>query len=277
MADLPLLLEPAALAAQLPFAAADKILIVEQAKAEAFLENHIPGSVWLDFKKLQCVGQPAPGKLPPLEQLSAAFSDIGLTPDTHVICSDDEGGGWAGRMIWVLDCLGHSKYSYLNGGLVAWLQEGLPTESGAVQPLTSQYQAQLVNSDCTLTKEQILQRLGQSDFAVWDARSHAEYTGEKAVSQRGGHIPGAVNYEWTLGMDKARGLKINELEGFRTLLSGLGIDDSKEIATHCQTHHRSGFTYLVGKILGLNIKGYAGSWSEWGNDPATPVNTGEQP
>jgi thiosulfate/3-mercaptopyruvate sulfurtransferase len=97
------------------------------------------------------------------------------------------------------------------------------------------------------------------------------------ISARGGHIPGAVNYEWTLGMNKARGLRINDLETFRSLLNDLGIDATKEVATHCQTHHRSGFTYLVGKILGLNIKGYAGSWSEWGNDPATPVTTGEQP
>ncbi|WP_430460183.1 sulfurtransferase [Thalassolituus sp. LLYu03] len=277
MAALPLLLEPQALAALLPIKADDNLLIVEQAGRENYLKNHIPGSVWLDFKQLQCVGQPAPGKLPALEHLSRVFSELGLTPDTHVICSDDEGGGWAGRLIWVLDCLGHTNYSYVNGGLVAWLADGLATEEGDVTATPSSYQAELVNEDCSLTKEQILARIGQPDFAVWDARSAGEYTGEKVISQRGGHIPGAVNYEWTLGMDKARGLRIKDLSAFRELLSGMGIDDSKEIATHCQTHHRSGFTYLVGKILGLNIKGYAGSWSEWGNDPATPVTTGNQP
>jgi len=277
MADLPLLLEPAELAAKLPFAADDNVLIIEQAKLETLVENHIPGSVYLDFKKLQRTGQPVPGLLPSEEALSAVFSELGLTPDTHVICSDDEGGGWAGRLIWALDCLGHTKYSYLNGGLVAWLDEGLPTEAGEVATSSSDYRANVVNHDCTLTKEQVLARIGQPDFAIWDARSAGEYTGEKVISQRGGHIPGAVNYEWTLGMDKARGLRINNLDEFRALLKDMGIDESKEIATHCQTHHRSGFTYLVGKILGLNIKGYAGSWSEWGNDPATPVNTGNQP
>ncbi|MHA5861605.1 rhodanese-like domain-containing protein, partial [Pseudomonas aeruginosa] len=46
----------------------------------------------------------------------------------------------------------------------------------------------------------------------------------------------------------------------------------KEVITHCQTHHRSGFTYLVAKALGYpRVKGYAGSWSEWGNHPDTPV------
>lgn len=277
MAAFPLLLEPAELAAQLPLGAASNVLIIEQAGRENYLNNHIPGSVWLDFKRLQSCGTPTPGMLPSLEQLSEVFSELGLTADTHVICSDDEGGGWAGRLIWVLDCLGHTRYSYLNGGLAAWLADGLPTEAGDVASSASHYQAALLNNDCTLSKEQILARLGEPDFAIWDARSAAEYNGDKVVSARGGHIPGAVNYEWTLGMDKARGLRINDLTAFRQLLKEMGIDESKEIATHCQTHHRSGFTYLVGKILGLNIKGYAGSWSEWGNDPQVPVTTGNQP
>lgn len=275
MNHFPLLLEPSQLAASLPVSG--NVLIVEQAGRDNYLQGHIPGSVWLDFKRLQLGVAPTPGALPSLAQLSAVFSELGLTPDTHVICSDDEGGGWAGRLIWVLDCLGHKHYSYLNGGLVAWRADGLPTTTDETLPLPSEYQAELRNPDCSLTKEQILQRLGQPDFAIWDARSRAEYIGDKVVSARGGHIPGAINYEWTLGMNKARGLRINDLATFRSLLNDLGIDDTKEVATHCQTHHRSGFTYLVGKILGLNIKGYAGSWSEWGNDPATPVTTGEQP
>ncbi|MBT3897162.1 MAG: sulfurtransferase, partial [Gammaproteobacteria bacterium] len=47
----------------------------------------------------------------------------------------------------------------------------------------------------------------------------------------------------------------------------------KKIITHCQTHHRSGLTYLIGKSLGYDIKAYPGSWSEWGNHPDTPVET----
>ncbi|MBU2039373.1 MAG: sulfurtransferase [Gammaproteobacteria bacterium] len=278
MADFPLLLEPEALAAQLPLTPAQgKVLIIEQAKYEDYLQQHIPGAVHLDFKRLQCSGQPVPGKLPPVEQLSEVFSELGLTPDTHIICSDDEGGGWAGRLIWVLDMIGHQHYSYLNGGIVAWREAGLPTESGEHKVQASGYQVGALHHEFALDKDQIIARIGQPDFAIWDARSAAEYSGEKVISQRGGHIPGAVNYEWTLGMDKSRSLRINELNGFRQLLAEMGIDSSKEIATHCQTHHRSGFTYLVGKILGLNIKGYAGSWSEWGNDPATPVSTGSQP
>ena len=56
------------------------------------------------------------------------------------------------------------------------------------------------------------------------------------------------------------------------VLQQLGITPDKEVITHCQSHRRSGFTYLVAKALGYpRIKAYAGSWSEWGNHPDTPV------
>ena len=78
-------------------------------------------------------------------------------------------------------------------------------------------------------------------------------------------------------MDKSRALRIKELNTFKTQLAEMGLDKNKTIATHCQTHHRSGFTYLVGKILGLTMRAYAGSWAEWGSDTTTPVTTGKKP
>ncbi|MDO6804697.1 rhodanese-like domain-containing protein, partial [Wenyingzhuangia sp. 1_MG-2023] len=136
---LPLLLEAQTLAEQLPL---NNVLIIDQSKLDSYLQHHIPGAVHLDFKRLQLGIAPTPGALPSLPQLSEVFSALGLTPDTHVIAYDDEGGGWAGRLIWVLDMIGHRHYSYLNGGIKAWLQDGLPTEAGNVTPVPSSYQVE---------------------------------------------------------------------------------------------------------------------------------------
>ena len=55
-------------------------------------------------------------------------------------------------------------------------------------------------------------------------------------------------------------------------LAALGITPDKPTITHCQSHHRSGFTYLLGRILGFDsIRAYDGSWAEWGNLKDTPV------
>lgn len=273
MADLSLLIEPEDLAAQLPLPGT---LIIDQSKQEHFLKHHIPGAVWLDFKRLQAGTAPAPGKLPSAEQLSSVFSELGLTPDTHVICCDDEGGGWDGRLIWVLDSIGHTQYSVINGGMTAWLDAGLPVEAGEVTPTPSSYTVTQILPQFTVTKDEILAHLGEPGFAVWDARGPLEYTGEKVVAQRGGHIPGAAHFEWTDGMDKSRALRMRDLNDLKAELQSLGLDSGKQIVTHCHTHHRSGYTYLIGKLLGFDIRGYAGSWSEWNSDPDTPVTTGPQ-
>ena len=52
-------------------------------------------------------------------------------------------------------------------------------------------------------------------------------------------------------MDAQHQLRIRDLEQLRRELADLGITADKEVVTHCQTHHRSGFTYLLGKLLGL--------------------------
>ncbi len=58
----------------------------------------------------------------------------------------------------------------------------------------------------------------------------------------------------------------------RAYVQQLGLTIDKTIITYCQSHHRSAYTYLVGKLLGhSNLRGYHGSWSEWGNLPDTPI------
>jgi len=267
---LPLVIEPAELLDQLNSV---NLLIIDLSKEQSYLQAHVPGAVFLPFKSLVLGTPPAPGLLPSKESLQQLFSNLGLTPDTHVVAYDDEGGGWAGRLIWTLDVIGHQRYSYLNGGILAWLAQKLPTESKPVTSKTSHVQITLHPQPCA-DKDYLLGRLGAADLAIWDARSPGEFNGEKKFSARAGHIPGAANYEWTRGMDKARQLQIRDLETIRSELARIGITHDKEIITHCQTHHRSGFTYLLGKVLGFKkIRAYPGSWAEWGNDPSMPVES----
>ncbi|MFC3607728.1 rhodanese-like domain-containing protein [Stutzerimonas tarimensis] len=265
-ADLPLVIEPSDLVTRL---AAPELILVDLTSAARYAEGHLPGARFVDPKLTQLGQPPAPGLLPPQAQLERLFGALGHRADAVYVVYDDEGGGWAGRFIWLLDVIGHTRYHYLNGGLHAWLAEGLPL-SREMPPDQDGVATLSLHDAPTATREYLLGRLGAADLAVWDARGPLEYTGEKLVAARGGHIPGAVNFEWTAGMDPARGLRIREDIAER--LTGLGITPDKEVITHCQTHHRSGFTYLVAKALGYpRVKAYAGSWGEWGNMPDTPI------
>ncbi len=265
----PLLIEPHILAEHL---ADPHQLIIDLCSPQLYSRAHIPGAVHLPYSRLSYGQLPTPGALPSLAQLEQVFSELGYHPDQHIIAYDDEGGGWAGRLIWALDCIGHKNYSYLNGGLQAWLQEQLPVEAIPHRPESTQVTLTL-NDAASANKQNILDHLNEDNRIIWDARSAEEYSGLRAFAQKGGHIPGAVNYEWTRAMDRNRGLRLRPLDEITAELAELGITSDKEIITHCQTHHRSGFTYLLGKILGFpNIKAYPGSWAEWGNDPTTPVS-----
>jgi len=248
-----------------------EILIIDLCADQQYAQGHIPGAVHVSPAEIMGDQPPAPGKLPDKARLDMLFSRIGYTPAKTLVVYDDEGGGWAGRMAWILDVIGHDDWYYLDGGLRAWTQEGLPLEGEPVHPSPTRCDLSIDGSP-TIEAEDIMASLGSADFLVWDARSRAEYDGTRAVSQRGGHIPGAVHCEWTTLMDPARGLRIRH--DVRDVLQTLGITPDKNIATHCQSHHRSGFTYLVARILGYpRIRAYHGSWSEWGNRLDTPVET----
>jgi thiosulfate/3-mercaptopyruvate sulfurtransferase len=263
---LPLVIEPADLQERLDAA---QLILVDLTSAARYAEGHLPGARFVDPKRTQWAQPPAPGLLPAREQLEQLFGELGHNPDAVYVVYDDEGGGWAGRFIWLLDVIGHGRYHYLNGGLHAWLEAGLPL-STAVPPSAGGPLPLILHDEPTATLDYLNSRLGAPDLVVWDARSPAEYRGEKVLAAKAGHVPGAINFEWTAGMDKGRALRIRD--DIAEHLQSLGITADKEIITHCHTHHRSGFTYLVAKALGYRrVKGYAGSWSEWGNHPDTPV------
>ncbi len=260
------LLEPAQLAEQL---GAKDLMIIDVSNPAAHQQIHLPGAVHIAPSELVSGIPPATGTLPSLDQLNALFSRIGYQSNKRIVVYDDEGGGWAGRLIWTLDILGHKKMAYLNGGLHAWVAEKRSLQKEPVFPEYSEVNLSIVNPNVRATAEDILAELDQG-IVIWDARSPSEYNGNTQLAARAGHIPGAVNFEWTQGMDAERHYRMRS--DFAEILESLGLGRDRDIITHCQTHHRSGFTYLAGRVLGYkNIRAYDGSWSEWGNRTDTPI------
>ncbi|MEX0943048.1 MAG: rhodanese-like domain-containing protein [Pseudomonadales bacterium] len=264
----PFILEPRELNEIL--AKGEDILLVDLSKEETWIRGHIAGAVHIAPATLVSGIKPAVGKLPDIDVLNTLMGSIGYTRDRYIVAYDDEGGGWAGRFLWTLSVLGHTAMSYLNGGLAAWLSEGHSVTAEIEQPVPAAANLE-IDSSKLVSKDEIIQHLGDPDLVIWDARSHDEYTGQRVFAARGGHIPGAINLDWLDVMDRDNHLKIRS--DIAEILTSLGISRDKKVITHCQTHHRSGLTWLVGTALEYDIRAYDGSWSEWGNDPSTPVET----
>lgn len=269
--ELPMIIEPSAVK---PLIGEDNICLIDLSQADSYIRQHLPQAVFLDYSWIVRVEKPRIGLLPDAEQLSRIISSYGISEDTHVIAYDDEGGGRACRFLWTLQCVGHKKISLINGGLPAWLAEGLPTESALHFPCRPVTRSVTYTDEFIADKSFILEALEDESVIVLDNRSAMEHSGNKVFAERGGHIPGAVHFEWTQALDKTNTMKLKDAEQIKSELAASGVTPDKTIVCHCQSHHRSAHTCIVLNALGFTkVKGYPGSWSDWGNDPETPIET----
>lgn len=267
-AQLPLILEPADLESLL---SEENLLIIDLSKPASYAHAHIPGAVYLEYAQILVSKKPTMGLLPSIATLEALFSTLGISSTTRVVAYDDEGGGKAGRLLWTLEAMGHTHLSLLNGGLIAWTNEGHPLESPPVMPTPTEFKAQFTQAPVA-TAEEIMGHLDKPGYTLLDARSAEEYNGSQCFAAKAGHIPGAISMDWLLALDKKNNMRLKPRAELQKILDDLGIDKGQRVTVYCHTHHRSSLSYIMLKSLGFEqVKGYPGSWSDWGNRPETPV------
>ena len=261
-----------------PYLGNEKIRIVDMSRSSVYAQLHIPHAIHLKPNLLVRQEENALGLLPEEDGLKALIEYLNISPDHHVVAYDDEGGAWAGRLIWNLHCLGFYNTSLLNGGIHAWLGAGLPT-SADVESFEKISNLVQVNLDETyrIQYDELLEKVNNKEIQVWDCRTEDEYTGIRLAARRGGHIPGAIHFEWSTALNRENHLKLHPLQNTQQRLEQLGFNLNEPVVVYCQSHHRSGLAYILGRLLGWEIQAYDGAWSEWGNRLASPIITGESP
>ena len=258
----------------------DKLRIVDLSRASVYDQLHIPHALHLKPKFLVRQDEQATGLLPDVEGLQELIRYLNISPEHHVVVYDDEGGAWAGRLIWNLHCLGFENTSLLNGGIHAWLAAGLPTTSEVEQfePVSALVQVdQAKIQQYRIEYAELLEKVRSSQVQLWDCRTEDEYTGLRLAARRGGHIPNALHFEWSTALNRENHLRLHPLERTQQRLEQLGFNLNEPVVVYCQSHHRSGLAYILGRLLGWNIQAYDGAWSEWGNRLDSPIITGEMP
>ncbi|MDN5554993.1 MAG: sulfurtransferase [Acinetobacter sp.] len=258
----------------------DKLRIVDLSRASVYDQLHIPHALHLKPKFLVRQDEQATGLLPDVDGLQELIRYLNISSEHHVVVYDDEGGAWAGRLIWNLHCLGFENTSLLNGGIHAWLATGLPTTSEVEQfkPVSALVQVdQAKIQQYRIEYAELLEKVQSSQVQLWDCRTEDEYTGLRLAARRGGHIPNALHFEWSTALNRENHLRLHPLERTQQRLEQLGFNLNEPVVVYCQSHHRSGLAYILGRLLGWNIQAYDGAWSEWGNRLDSPIITGEMP
>jgi thiosulfate/3-mercaptopyruvate sulfurtransferase len=274
---LDLLIEPEQL---LPYLGHELIRIVDLSRASVYEQLHIPHAMHLQPKYLLGQHEQANGVLPDADGLQVLIEKLNISPQHHVVVYDDEGGAWAGRLIWNLHCLGFARTSLINGGIHAWLGAGLPTTT-EIEKFTPVSDLLTVDLDAVqqhrIEYDELLQNIDAQDIQLWDCRSHDEYTGLRLAARRGGHIPNALHFEWSTALNRENHLKLHPLERTQQRLEQLGFNLQQPVVVYCQSHHRSGLAYIVARLLNWQVRAYDGAWSEWGNRLDSPIISGESP
>ena len=258
----------------------EKLRIVDLTRPSVYEQLHIPHALHVLPKQLVRQEELASGLLPDEAGLKALVEYLNISPNHHVVAYDDEGGAWAGRLIWNLHCLGFYNASLLNGGIHAWLGVNLPTlaDEEKFEKVASLFPVEIQNIEQPrIEYDELLSKVSQDNVQVWDCRTVEEYTGQRLAARRGGHIPSARHFEWSTALNRQNHLKLHPLERTKQRLEQLGFKFDQPVVVYCQSHHRSGLAYIIGRLLGWDIQAYDGAWSEWGNRLDSPIITGESP
>jgi thiosulfate/3-mercaptopyruvate sulfurtransferase len=247
---------------------------------EAFRAGHLPGAVFLDLERDLSspvrddrVGGRHP--LPNPEKLAEKLSNLGIGDSSVVVAYDDPSSGqgfYAAHFWWLMRWLGHDAVAVLDGGLPAWLEAGGKLETGETSSSSTVFTPR-VRTEMVVDAAQVAART--SSAALLDSRAAPRYRGEvEPLDWKAGHIPGAVNMDWTDGLSANGTFKpvLEQRERFESL------EDSEEVLVYCGSGVSAGANMLALELAGVkNTKLYAGSWSDWVSDSSNPVMVGTDP
>lgn len=194
---------------------------------------------------------------------------IGASP---VVIYGAHGGSDAAFLWWTLRAAGHADVWILDGGFDAWRGEGLLVTADVAAASPTEPLPLAPDPTAEICIDEMKRRLGDPALHVFDTRGPDEFSGEDQLAERGGHIPGARLLPW----DRLLGGAPPRLAEESVLRAHLaGALESSEAVTYCQSGPRATHTYAVLEMLGHpRPRLYLGSWAEWGNDAAAPIEAG---
>ncbi|WP_163553693.1 sulfurtransferase [Candidatus Frankia alpina] len=243
----------------------------------AYLDEHVAGAVWVDVDvDLSDPPSEAGGRhpLPSPETFAEWLGALGIADDALVVAYDDQGRGFAARLVWLLRSIG-APAALLYGGLDSWPG---PRESGPVIRTPVVRRPRPWPAHLLRDADEVQAAAAGGAAVVLDARAAGRYSGADALpgESRLGHVQGAHSAPWA-GNLRSDG-SFRSADELRERFAALGAVEADEVIVYCGSGVTACHDLLALERAGLPVGAlYPGSWSAWSADETRPITTGEQP
>jgi thiosulfate/3-mercaptopyruvate sulfurtransferase len=261
-----------------------KAVIIDVRDVEEYAKDHIPGAVNIPDMFYELSMTTEDGLREMTDKFKRLFSEAGISKDKMAILYEDNLStryGGSCRGYFQLAYMGHENVGILDGGLVSWKREGLPTNDEVVAPVPTVFEPK-INDSIMATKDTMKKALDSSNIKFLDNRDKVEWTGESSspygvdFAPRKGRIPGAKWIEWYDFMETEAGGDISHFrspEAIREICAQRGLHIDDDIIIYCFKGARASNTCIAMKMAGFKkIRNYYGSWNEWSRDMSLPID-----
>jgi len=242
---------------------------------ERYLREHIPGAGFINLSEdWSDTRSPYNNTLPQIDALAEAIGRDGISNDNLVVLYSSSHLMWATRAWWLLRYVGHTNVKVLNGNLAAWLDAGLPVESGAKAYAAATFSPS-ERADVFVSTVEMIAGMEDSVCTV-NALSPALYegTGEFYYGRRG-HIPGSRSLYFSDLLENEFFLPAEQL---RQTLEGRGMLSAPRTLIYCGGGIAATLEGFACALVGQeNVGVYDGSMSEWAANEMLPLTLGSQP
>jgi thiosulfate/3-mercaptopyruvate sulfurtransferase len=256
-----------------------KVVLVEvDEDTAAYDKNHIKGAVRLDWKtELQ---DQVRRDFVSSEEFEALLSARGIGNDDTVVLYGGNNNWFAAYAYWYFKLYGHDDVRLLDGGRKKWELDSRELVTDAPSRTAKSYTAKGPNNDIRAFRDEVIAAIGKLNLV--DVRSPDEFSGKllapahlpQEQSQRGGHIPTALNVPWSKAANEDGTFKSDD--DLRKLYADEGLDEGRDTIAYCRIGERSSHTWFaLHELLDYpNVKNYDGSWTEYGSLVGVPIEKG---
>ena len=236
---------------------------------------HIPGAVYFDIAEIADTESSFPNMMPGEAKFASRMQTLGLGDGNRIIVYDNSPLHTSARAWFMLKAFGAHYVAILDGGFPKWQAEGRSFEIGRDLHRHGHFTPALDETD-VIDKAGVRALIDAGSHEIVDARSAPRFTAEEEEPRAdlaSGHIPGSRNLPQSRLFNEDNSWKRGE--ALKAEFDAAGVDLAKPMVTTCGSGVTAASILFGAHLLGTqDVRLFAGSWSEWGADPATPKAKG---